>query len=153
MALEARDLWMEWTNVEPDGLTNVRLTHQPTRQAVEASVGVDETPLEVQTRLVAELTVLVEADAPHPETLEGAEAAWKALLAPTLDTLESVESVWEQHVALVAVRELLFGHHPVADSFSPHPVCACCMDARHDRPERWPCDVYQVIEKASRHGE
>ncbi len=49
--------------------------------------------------------------------------------------------------ALLAVRDLLEGHSPAPwEDHSTALMCRACWDT-------WPCDVYQVIEVASHHGE
>jgi hypothetical protein len=164
MELAPKDLLTEWTAADTAGMCRVRVVHQPSWQEAAARYDPDVNDgLEVRERLIVELTALVEGTSvppslPEPQgeappvampgTLEVAEAAWKALLAPTLEELADphMDLSRDQYVALIAVRELLFRHHPNLDEeLSAGLMCVECWDT-------WPCDVYQVIEKASRHG-
>jgi hypothetical protein len=165
MELAPKDLLTEWTAADTAGMCRVRVVHQPSWQEAAARYDPDVNDgLEVRERLIVELTALVEGTSvppslPEPQgeaspvampgTLEGAEAAWKALLAPTLEEINNPDPICSSradYVALIAVRELLFRHHPNLDEArSAGLMCLECWDT-------WPCDVYQVIEKASRHG-
>lgn len=85
--------------------------------------------------------------------LEAAKAEHAALLATITYQRAHADSAPVEAWALRSVEKLLSVHWPHANVFGMHPVCIWCIDARHDRPERWPCEVYRLIEQESHHGE
>lgn len=79
--------------------------------------------------------------------LDEASAEWHALIKILDEQIADGDSAPVELWAMRAVRALLLVHEPHANVFGVHPVCGWCIDARHDRPERWSCETYRLIDE------
>lgn len=85
--------------------------------------------------------------------LDEASAEWH-MLTKTLDyQIAYGDSAPVELWALRALKVLLNVHEPCAGLFGAHPACSWCIDTRHERQQRWPCETYRLIEQESRRDE
>ena len=81
------------------------------------------------------------------DLLKDAREQWNGIMAMVRAQFAYADSAPIEKFALLAVINLLTAHQPHPDEDHSSGIkCLTCWDT-------WPCDVYQMIEGASHHGE